>query len=162
MKDRRGIYLAVFILAASLVYYGCGGSGVNNNGNTQVNKMENAESRSLTGDETLSKTPVPIDRQAIFDDFKDLSDNDIPAGVLGGTFFPGRLYLPEGYKGQAEDIFYLSIEDGHLLILQKYQVKQQPDGSLKYQLIQNLENQDEPEGSFEAYSLRKGEWQPVQ
>ena len=161
MKDRRGIYMAALIIMASLVYFGCGDGDSSSPTGTRIETPTTAENRTGFDTATIKGSTAAIDKQAIFDDFTDLSDNELPAGVLGGTFFINRLYLAPGYSGAAGETFYASLEDGHIVVLQEYQIVAQTDGSLKYELINTIDNSDQPSGDYDVYSLRKGEWQLV-
>lgn len=162
MKDRRGIYMAALIIMASLVYFGCDDSKTGSQSSNQVQTPVTAESRPGFENATITASTKPIDKQIIFDDFKDMADIEVPDGVLGGTFFLSRLYLPAGYSGAAGEDFYASLEDGHIAVLQHYQIVNTPDGTLKYELVETIENSDSPSGDYEAYTLRKDEWQKVQ
>lgn len=163
MKDRRGIYLAAMIVVASLVYFGCGDTDTGNKSGTSIESPVTAEHRgNIDNQATISGIPAPIAKEVIFNDFKDISDNETPQAVLGGTFYLNRLYLPSSYSGTDGEVFYVSMEDGHIVVLQKYQIGVQTDGSLKYQVVETRDDIDKPSGDFEAYSLRKGEWQLIQ
>ena len=104
-----------------------------------------------------------IDKKAILQDFSDLRDNNVPPGTLGGSFYPTYLFFPKDFQGKNGDEFYLSMEDGHIMLTQKYIIQPQvsKDGKptqLLYQVKDTWENYRPPLGKFETYSFNGEIW----
>lgn len=108
-----------------------------------------------------AKLPPVISKEEILTDFQDLEDNDIPEGKLGGNFYVTHLYFPAGFQGQKGDVFYVSLEDGHIVITQYYIIQKEQDESEKliYRVKDTWENFQPPDGKYETYVNNEGKWQ---
>lgn len=142
MKARRIIYLIVFLMAAVFIFkYG---------DNRQIVFY-----------------PDSISKQDVLKDFADLSDNkNIPAGELGGNYFATEVFFPDDYIGDQGDEFYVTLEDGHMQLTQKYLIekvatKGDKSGILKYKLKENWENFKPPAGKYESYKFDGKKWTKV-
>lgn len=98
-----------------------------------------------------------ISREIILQDFKDLEDNEIPKGQLGGTFYPTIINFPTDFSGHKGQEFYVTMEDGHIILTQKYLIElidnEGQQQELMYKVKDNWENFIPPEGKFESYSF---------
>ena len=140
MKIRSFIYLIVFLLIGLLIFkYG--------------------EGQEIVPPESVSK-------QDILTDFADLQDNDIPAGTLGGTYFTTAVSFPDDFVGDQGDEFYVSMEDGHVALTQRYIIEQigaseDKSGKLIYKLKANFENFTPPAGKYETHKYDGKSWSKV-
>lgn len=141
MKIRRFIYLIVFGMVAFMIFkYGDGREIV---------------------------PPQSISKQDVLNDFADLQDNQgIPSGTLGGNYFTTEVFYPDDYIGDQGDEFYVSMEDGHDMLTQKYTIKeigstQEKSGKLQYELKDNWENFKPPAGKYESYKYDGKKWTKV-
>jgi len=138
MKARRVIYLLAFLLVGFIVFkYG------------QGNEI----------------TPAPsISKQDVLKDFADLKDNqDIPDGTLGGSYYTTAVFFPDDYVGDRGDEFYVSMEDGHVMLTQKYTIQEigatkEKSGKLLYKVKDNWENFRPPTGKYETYKYDGQKW----
>lgn len=94
---------------------------------------------------TVVPPPDPIKLEQIFTDFTDLEDNELPVEpVLGGTFYTTALMISPDFKGIDGDLFYASIEDGHVAYILEYSLKEQYDRKLVYQVSRVTEGSTWP------------------
>ncbi len=134
MKARRPIYIIALALAVFLIY------------NWVPEKQESAS--------------LNISKEKILKDFENLKDKNIPMAVLGGTFYTTRAYFPLDFSGEAGNVFYVSMEDGHIAVTQKYMLKYEKSSasSYVYDFIQRWEDYRPPQGRFETYSFNGSQW----
>lgn len=137
MKIRSFIYLVVFLIVGFIIFqYG--------------------EGREI-------KAPASISKNDILTDFADLKDNDIPAGKLGGTYYTTHISFPDDFTGDQGDEFYVSMEDGHNTLTQRYIIEQigaskEKSGKLVYKLKVSWENYVPPTGKYETYKYDGKSW----
>ncbi|MEA1961672.1 MAG: hypothetical protein U9N81_10465 [Bacillota bacterium] len=103
-----------------------------------------------------------IDKQSIVEDFIDLSDNTIPSGILGGTFYATEIYFPEKFSGIKGDSFYVALEDGHVMITAHYNIVAANGDDAKepllYEIKDSWDNFRPPAGKFESYNYLDETW----
>ena len=140
MKIRSFIYLIVFLIVGFIIFkYG-------------------------EGQEIVA--PTSISKQEILADFADLQDNDIPEATLGGTYFTTAISFPDDFVGDQGDEFYVSMEDGHAPLTQRYIIEQigatkEKSGKLVYKLKANWENFTPPAGKYETHKYDGKTWTTV-
>ncbi len=140
MKIRSFIYLIVFVAVGLIIFkYGEGQDIV---------------------------APTSISKQEILADFADLQDNDIPEATLGGTYFPTSISFPDDFVGDQGDEFYVSMEDGHVTLTQRYIIEQigaskEKSGKLVYKRKANWENYTPPAGKYETHKYDGKTWTKV-
>ena len=110
--------------------------------------------------------PASISKQDILTDFADLRDNDIPDGTMGGTYFTTAISFPDDFVGDQGDEFYVSMEDGHVALTQRYIIEQigaskEKSGKLVYKLKANFENYTPPAGKYETRKYDGKTWTEV-
>ena len=143
MNIRRLIYVLALVIAALLIY--------NYN-------LEDKQSPQLTPPE------VTVSKESILNDFVDLTDKNTPEPVLGGTFYPTYGYFPADFQGKEGDMFYISMEDGHIGYTQKYSIQaidKTQGNKTTYELIDKWEDYRPPEGRFEKYRYDGSKWAKV-
>lgn len=140
MKIRSFIYLIVFLIIGLIIFkYGDGREIV---------------------------PPASIGKQDILADFVDLQDNDVPEGTLGGTYYTTAISFPDDFMGDQGDEFYVSMEDGHVALTQRYIIEQigatkEKSGQLVYKLKANFENFTPPAGKYETHNYDGKTWSKV-
>ncbi len=138
MKMRRYIYLIVFVMVGFMIYQ--------------------------YGDGKTIAPPQSISKQDVMKDFADLKGNkDIPSATLGGNYFATEVFFPDDYVGEQGDEFYVSMEDGHVMLTQKYIIEvigasKDKSGKLLYKLKDNWENFRPPAGKYESYKYDGKTW----
>lgn len=140
MKIRSFIYLIAFIVIGLIIFkYGDGKEIV---------------------------PPSSIGKQDILKDFADLQENDVPQGTMGGTYFTTAISFPDDFVGDQGDEFYVSMEDGHVALTQRYIIEQigatkEKSGKLIYKLKANFENYTPPAGKYETHKYDGKTWTKV-
>lgn len=137
MKIRSFIYLTVFIIVGFVLF--------------------------KYGDGREIMPPASISQEAVMADFADLKDNDVPAGKLGGTYYTTQVAFPDDYTGDQGDEFYVSMEDGHVALTQRYIIEEvgaskEKSGKLVYKLKASWEDFIPPAGKFETYEYDGKSW----
>lgn len=141
MKIRSFIYLTVFLIIGFFLFkYGDGREIV---------------------------PPASIDKEAVMTDFADLKDNDVPAGKVGGAYYTTQIAFPDDFVGDQGDEFYVSLEDGHVALTQRYIIEEvgatkEKSGKLIYKLKANWENFVPPAGKYETYKYDGKSWSLVE
>ena len=140
MKIRSFIYLIVFLIVGFIIFkYG-------------------------DGQEIVA--PTSISKQAVLADFADLQNNEIPEAELGGAYFTTAISFPDDFVGDQGDEFYVSMEDGHVTLTQRYIIEQigaseGKSGKLVYKLKANWENFTPPAGKYETFKYDGKTWTTV-
>ena len=140
MKIRSFIYLIVFLVVGLIIFkYG-------------------------EGQEMVA--PTSISKQDILADFVDLQNNEIPEAALGGTYYTTAISFPDDFIGDQGDEFYVSMEDGHVTLTQRYIIEQivasnEKSGKLVYKLKANWENFIPPAGKYETHKYDGKTWTTV-
>lgn len=140
MKIRSFIYLIVFLIVGFIIF--------------------------KYGDGQEIAAPASINKQDILTDFADLQNNDIPKATLGGTYFTTAVFFPDDFVGDQGDEFYVSMEDGHVTLTQRYIIEQigaskEKSGKLVYKLKANWDNFTPPAGKYETHKYDGKTWTTV-
>lgn len=140
MKIRSFIYLMVFLFIGLIIFN--------------------------YGNEKEIAPPASISKQDICTDFENLQDNDVPAGQLGGIYYTTHISFPDDFLGDKGDEFYVSMEDGHNTLTQRYIIEEigaseEKSGNLVYKLKINWENYVPPAGKFETYRYDGKKWTKI-
>lgn len=140
MKIRSFIYLTVFLIIGFILF--------------------------KYGDSQEIMPPASLDKDAIMTDFADLKDNDIPVGKLGGIYYTTQICFPDDFMGDQGDEFYVSMEDGHVTLTQRYIIEEvgatkEKSGNLVYKLKADWENFVPPAGKYETYKYDGKNWTKI-
>jgi len=73
---------------------------------------------------TPQNTPA-VSQATVISDFRELKDIEVPTEAeLGGQFYATELLFPEEFKGEVGDVFYVRMEDGHILATISYRIEE--------------------------------------
>lgn len=140
MKIRSFIYLTVFLIIGFIMF--------------------------KYGDGKDIMPPASIDKDTVMADFADLKDNEVPAGKVGGTYYTTQIAFPEDYMGDQGDEFYVSMEDGHVTLTQRYIIEEvgatkEKSGKLVYKVKASWDNFVPPAGKYETYKNDGKSWTKI-
>lgn len=69
--------------------------------------------------------PPTVSQTTIINDFREMKNIQVPTEAeLGGHFYATELLFPAEFKGQVGDVFYVRMEDGHILATISYSIEE--------------------------------------
>ncbi|NLW43860.1 MAG: hypothetical protein GXY92_01600 [Syntrophomonadaceae bacterium] len=114
---------------------------------------------------SLPQKPPAVSQATIISDFRELKDIQVPTEAeLGGQFYATELLFPEGFKGEAGDVFYVRMEDGHILTTISYRIEEvtkDVPARATYIPLEDLGPQFEPEGEYTVKNITQQEIAPA-
>lgn len=76
-----------------------------------------------TADNTPPPSPPTVSQATIISDFREMKNIQVPMEPeLGGQFYATELLFPVEFRGQVDDVFYVRMEDGHILATVSYRI----------------------------------------
>lgn len=71
------------------------------------------------------KNSPAVSQATVISDFRELKDIQVPMEAqLGGHFYATELLFPVEFKGKVGDVFYVRMEDGHILATISYRIEE--------------------------------------
>ncbi len=71
----------------------------------------------------VEEIPPAVSQAAVMSDFMSMEEIEIPVEpALGGNFYTTELLFSSAFKGEAGEIFYARMEDGHIGITVGYRI----------------------------------------
>lgn len=111
------------------------------------------------GDKNASHPPDPptVSQSTIISDFRELKGIQVPTEAeLGGQFYATELLFPEEFKGEVGDVFYVRMEDGHILTTVSYRIEELSEdvpARATYTPLEDLGAQFVPDGDYTVKNI---------
>lgn len=118
------------------------------------------------GDKNASppQNPPKVSQATVISDFRELKNIQVPTEAeLGGQFYATEVLFPEEFKGEAGDVFYVRMEDGHVMTTISYRIEEVTEdvpARATYAPLEDLGARFEPEGEYTVKSLTAQEIAP--
>lgn len=78
-----------------------------------------------SGETNPPSTPPAVSQAMVISDFRDMKNIQVPMDAeLGGHFYATELLFPAEFNGRVGDVFYVRMEDGHILATISYRIEE--------------------------------------
>ncbi|MGI6550130.1 MAG: hypothetical protein ACOX4Q_08890 [Syntrophomonadales bacterium] len=112
-----------------------------------------------TGENQPGLTTPTVSQATVINDFREMKNIQVPTEAeLGGHFFATELLFPAEFEGRVGDVFYVRMEDGHILATISYRVEEVTDevpAKATYTPLKDHGPDYVPEGDYTTRSIEE-------